>query len=1460
MSFNEVITFGGGINTDDTPQGMPKGDYRDFSYCRLGYNSGNAYAVETSDGTLVIPNTAPNPIEIQDQILGATAWQKQNAIVYFVFKADLNHQIWVYNISTQDHELVLESPELNFSRDWPIFHSNVIDDILKWTDGRWDPEMYDLDGNRLFNPPYQINLRKALDGYYSSIGLQTIDAIKWPLDPPVVSYFTDPTRNDNKLRNRLYKFIVQPIYENDEPGVWSMYSNLELPSQSELVSGTNWVFLNNDNGIRVQFNTGPSIIRKFNIAVQQFDRSNFGTEPPFGVFLQLDKDLDGIPNDAVYSVDFYGSVATSPATDVFKNFDRLPVVADCQEYLPTSQLTYVNFREGYDKPTEEPFLIDASMSYQVRELLWRPWALEDAWRVFLDPSTFDFRMNFNLVNAPTFNVNNFFLFEAGMTISFSTPSTVTPGTYSNRFLYCFVSQGDVEQALTLATPLDQNSYIFGLAGDFFVSLWAPTEYTTPGTVTSSGVGGMRYTALRDPLPPNITGWPTSTTVNIDRTTDAAPSLKVGATHEFGIVYGDRAYRDSTVYTVDSLNVFVPWFQDEPARAGFSDGRNPYTVTPRITIDHIPPVWATKYWIVAKPATEILSFGQYISNNKQDGAATGTGYVQSIKLDSSTNNRYMIYVDNYYENQNLGASIKHEIKIGDKLRFVRESLFGAGAVYLNYLELDIIDVDTTGTDGRIAVYTNLFDLSLVEPDPPSSSGFVFGQMIEIYTPRPSVDSTGNIFVSTWKDVTEALDILNPHTRDRAHDTPCDYIVYVRNNPFTGDPEYYISGDASVLNGLNYNAELYYDDGTEVVFLNVPLTASYRPTQNVTIITMTGPPPPDTRIWYVCLSNNVSQVVTNLNSTTAAEFTINYGDVYVRKRNWNTGLGGVEEEAFYFMEDPHYSDYWSSNIHNTGRTRIEDTNARMSHRQATAIHSDTFVVGTQINGLSSFALDNQNIEVMNPVFGPVVRAYMSGREGKTLKCIQPKKENSIYIQYYPNEVGSDSTVRVSNKTFASWFDYKSLFGCSNPGATAILPNGATMYFDNNAGVFIYSGGNGQIQISEIDVETGKDYKFRTKTKQLAAAYNASSAPMVRTYINESVGEVGFAFRFDVPYTDGIVSLFNPPFELEEVWSISPNPLNPTVPNFLFGLEIIIVHENGEVYSGVVDFLRVDGLGNTIISLNTGGPAASAYGSPAYFYVVSGLSYDHVVFDYVNMRWRSTYDYNFQQFCNLGQTLVGWGVDNQLYLHNQPNQWNFHGDSFIQKVSFVSNEQPMMLKRYQDITLVSDDLFSITAESEANRSYPLGMKTTMPTNLISTYEGYGKVNYRKNLYDPKFFVSSNSSETIYDPPTDPVNGWDLNGDQTALEGETITIIQNDGNIYTGVINTGAVYNTVPDTTTITLQGIEPGTNGVTGNWYMSERAYCNGQDIRANALTHTLEYDPTINNTSSVLVSVGIKGVLS
>jgi hypothetical protein len=1329
------------------------------------------------------------------------------------------------------HTPILTSSSLNFNRDYPIYHANVIDDVLKWTDGLWNPEMYDADGVRLFNPPYQINLQKALDGYYTNIDLQTIDAIKWPLDPPTVDYFTDPNRQDNKLRNKLFKFIIQPIYENGEIGVWSMYSNLDLPEQSELVAGTNWALPTNDNGIRIQFNSGPKVIRKFNLAVQQFSKDAFGTEPPFTVFLQLDKELDSIADNIFHTVSFYGNVATAPATDVFKNYDRLPIVANCQEYLPTNQLTYVNFREGYDKPSEPYEILDVQVDYNISEIQWNP-ATENA-----------FNIEF-IFNAPAGNFyirtdgwlpDQIFPFQVGMVFSYVDPN--------DNLIFYTITAADIESVSAFPSPISRNTGIFVILGDAFTD-----QMGSPNGVPEFNGAVLRYVSTWSDTIALFGGF-----LKNDRQTQATPSLKSGATHEFGIVYGDRAYRDGTVYTVDSMNLFVPWFYDID-RTGLENEDNPFTILPTFTINHVPPVWATKYWIVAKPATEILSFGQYTTNSVPVQPAGGA-YLSSISLDDGNVNRYKIELDKYYESQNIGANIRHEIKVGDKIRFVRRRPSG-GAIsadlipYLAYLELDVIGYEpAAGEDGRDVVYTNVFNTKLIDNDIDAVGGFLFGQLLEIYTPRPSVDDTGTVFVSTWKDVSQAIEIKNPHTNDRAHGALSYYNLTVGIIPGALSLGVYIFGEYTYLDGQEVNYTVYGDNGQVLSSGNTTINIfKYNQKYNVTNMQLVGVTPTPS-MAFITIDGDF-QVVDNLNSLTPATFTLSYGDVYLRQRNYQTGLVGGDAVYYYYVEDPDYSDYWLSNVHNTGRIRIEDINAKMVHRQATAIHSDSFIFGTQVNGLSSFGLDNRNIQDLNPIYGEVVRAYMSGREGKTLKCLQPKKENSIYIQYYPNEVGSDSTVRVSNTTFASWFDYRTLYGCSISGATAQLPNGDSMYFDTINGLFVLSGPNGQRIVSEVDSDNGKDYKFRTKSKSLAKRLEANPDAVVRTYINETMGEVGFAFRFGDVEKFETTSVFNPGAG-NNFWLIDDDHED------LFQRTVIIYQGNTVYYGNVTTATYNEEQGVTIIRINENGPGVD--GVAGLLETVDELSYEHVVFDYVNDRWRSSYDYPFLWFANIGQTLFGFDPLNGMYLHNQ-DSITFHGTNFTQKITFVSNDNPLAVKRYQDITQRSSSTFDVIAYSEPTQSYPMGMRTQMPTEIINVYEGYSKVNYRKNLYDPKYMYTGGNCTGVYVILYDR-NGWEFDGNYSQFTPSLtnqirITIVQSNGEIFTGIVEY-ADYNSLTNKTTILLEGIFPETNQ-SGFWYYSDRAMMNGEDVRAYSLIHELSTSPTLEGV--VLFNVGIKGVLS
>jgi hypothetical protein len=1449
MDFNEQIIFTGGINTDDDTRSIPQGDYRDFNYCRLGQAAGQGYLVITSWGTIDISN---QELDTRDVVVGATIWERSQgtlrSIVYFVEAYDGDDEIWVFGIDSEAHELAIRSSELNFSADFPIFHANAFDEILKFTDGRWDDQMY-IDSNRVFNPPYQINLEKALSGYYTNITLRTIDAVKWPPNPPFAQYGTDISRSDNKISKKLFKFSVQYIYENNELSSWSMFSNLPLPDQSEFVTGSNWLLMTYDNKISVSFETGPKEIIGFNVSVQQFDESTGGAEGPFSVFSELNKERDTIGDNQTYTIDFYGNVSTKVAVDFQKNYDRLPISARCQEYLPTSQIAYINFREGYNKIS-----INATAEYTIQEV---PWSANG--NVYFD-SDWTIGSSF-FKTVPPWDRQLDFPFVAGMVFSLNGPSSIPV------LLSYIVTQEDIDAALAIPVDpttgvLDRNVYIIQKIGDAFsnslgfgsgtISVPAPTTdpifYLFSGSLPSAPVVTSNRSAMT-------------------RLNDARVSLKSGATQNFGIVYGDRAFRDGTTQTSDALTLFVPFFYDID-RSSLSEEYNPFTISPKITINHTPPVWADRYWIVAKPSTDILSFGQYMVSVENIYDAS------SIVLDSQNNNtRYIIYLDNKYTDvYNVGATINHTPQKGDKLRFVRrrspevwnnfsETLGG----YAQYVEVDVLDyIPGEGPGGRSAVITTLFDISLIENfDTTANPG---AYIIEIYTPRPFVDDDGGLFVSQWKDITQAIPIIDPHTPNRRHGAPFDYVAQCINIGGPSDYIFALPGDKTDLIGAVFNIKVYYTDGSVNNDTDEIISVEYRVDNNTTYITFLNLDAASD-ISYITLSYSSEQQIAP-QPVQPADIRPSYGDVYLRMRNFHTGYAGDSAMYYYYIEDPHYSDYWLSDVHNTGRTRIEDPTFKMSHRKADAIHSNPYGgLGRAVNGTSTFVLDNSNIIEMNPLFGEVVRAIMAGREGKTLKCIQPFKENSIYIQFYPNEVGSDSSVRVSKATFASWFDYKSRFGTTDPGSVALLPNGEIAYFDANSGVFVLSQTNGQTIISEIDPSSRVDFKFRTETKRIAGLFLKGNGSKCRAYVNELLGEVGFAFDLVessesatglISFADAGTNYFIAAGSEEDILPLLGNEITIYLPlpdsPYNLAPQTTIVDYVASFGSSVVIFIR-----DPLLYTYSGEPRP--VGEDPYYYISPKKERKHVVFDYLSMRWRSTYDYPFTNFVNYGQLLFGWDEQARFYKHNEKSSYQFHGKDFVQKITFVSNERPLDVKRYQNFSQMGSQPFTVEASSEPNLSYTSGMYTIIAPQEMSQYEGYTRCYYKKNLYDPVFLNSAIQSTSFVgiDPDIDDfVAGWELAGNQTGLLGVEVVIIQPNGN-FIGVV-TSADYDSVSDITFIETTYGNPVDTGIPGLLYSADLAISAGEDMRSYSLTHTLSYPVSENELPAQLFGVAIKGVLS
>ena len=143
-------------------------------------------------------------------------------------------------------------------------------------------------------------------------------------------------------------------------------------------------------------------------------------------------------------------------------------------------------------------------------------------------------------------------------------------------------------------------------------------------------------------------------------------------------------------------------------------------------------------------------------------------------------------------------------------------------------------------------------------------------------------------------------------------------------------------------------------------------------------------------------------------------------------------------------------------------------------------------------------------LNEEYGKLTKIIMNGY---TLKCLQERKETSIYIQR-TMAVGADGGENVSytDRTFGGVNPYESLYGTVHSGSVKVI-DGQLFYFDYNNGVFIRSITNGQ-----QDICNGK-YKFNKYTTDMAnvmAEWGGSSAWEVIAAVNENNSEYQFFAR--------------------------------------------------------------------------------------------------------------------------------------------------------------------------------------------------------------------------------------------------------------------------------------------------------------------------------------------------------------
>lgn len=671
--YSQSNFFYGGINTDDEDRLIPNSDYRDALYSRnYGINTSDEGALQSMTGNLLRTN-GNLPIGINIVIGACEDTEGKEAstsgnLILFVWNDFDNHTIWRYSTQDFTYTKILESSILNFKLDYPIYHAAVVNNLLYWTDNYFNSYV----GND-FNPPRKINIEKAIlytesggtdPNGYSEITFDNLDWIKHPpLFSPEPAYFTDTTETANNLKNKLFQFRYQYIYDDNEESAWSPISIMALPPSGEYISQTVNIDPSVDNGINVSLNTGSSIARLIRVAYR------IGNTGEFFLYKEYDKLEEGWADDDTVTIPFKNETSGPAISNSERNYDLIPQVAKAIEYLPSNEFAIANYVEGYDKPevtnSDFQFTIDR---YEIDNTAFTA-PLVDFLNIYVTGA------RFQVISLCNYGGDTFvkYRFEPGDTIiiqlkdlNFGFNNTVLP----DPALYFVVPEID---GAIYPTDLLKISRLNDLLIEFLGENGIDALVVPANTIA---VGSNLI--IWDTLQLNMKTWfnQTQEQLSLSNTTDytlkitvlrnnkAVRTFKTGASHEFAIQYYDRANRDGTAVLIPAGEVYNPFntdLSDNNLNNNLGFNRQPYYTQMLLEIanDFQPPVWATNYQILYKPSTNIANFQQ-----------------RSVKsIVYNPDNTISLILENYYKSdaggQYIGASINQTPSAGDLVRFVRK---------------------------------------------------------------------------------------------------------------------------------------------------------------------------------------------------------------------------------------------------------------------------------------------------------------------------------------------------------------------------------------------------------------------------------------------------------------------------------------------------------------------------------------------------------------------------------------------------------------------------------------------------------------------------------------------------------------------------------------------------------------------------------------------------------------------
>ncbi|MBK9479927.1 MAG: hypothetical protein IPN99_13995 [Bacteroidetes bacterium] len=798
----------------------------------------------------------------------------------------------------------------------------------------------------------KINVYKAKQ-YYAGTGgyiapsLEIIDRIKYPpVYAPEIKQITDTAFSGNNIDRRFFQFSVSNVYDDYERSVPSEWSRVNIPYFPYApVSNDVPLFEQSqrNNLIKITLKKPFETVEKLQILVRE-KTSNVGVEINYDwriydVLTVADIAWDG--NDE-YVYYFYNDKIGQIVTQEFANrvFDNVPRKADADTFAEDSRMYQGGITEGFDLETVNADIVFTESNFT---------DVSDA--EFIDLYVYQNVDGFNrgTLDLPTSPTG----MEVGGTIEFQFTSTdVVAGDYNFQYI---IKEGDLDNYptdLILAMNLAFNSYIGSVLGAYFTMIFGGSVMYIENGYNPSGTDQNQI----------ISAW-------YKDLKNCLPQFKNRHNHYFGLGYGDEGGRRSSVQKLDKY---------------YHSSALEKVLTGRIEINHVPPIWATHYYVY---------YAGFDAGNLYQTKVTNIS-------DIDANGNYICTVNFFqtsYKYSNI-TYLKYEYSAGDRIKF----LYGMDTGELSaFIDLAVVKGNT---DGTILVEASQLLIDALD----ANTEFI----VEIYKKSLETDlyftisknaigdagtvdryHKGNIqdqdLLPSAIPCVQEFEGVNMYIRPRYinfnaftniytfYNAPTLWYDQAPPDPVTINVSFYFYKDSAMtqlLVGCNFNSTFTTGFGGTFVaemgvvadtlnevsattanwFVNDPAYSIYFFSTNFNCAYNASP----SQFVITQLTNSSEpQIYMKIESTSN-----NTTDIMSDTAQFSSSQSGTIETLY--IEDPNQSDIFvgketgdggsinGSAVTSFGKPNIVNDNFREVKRESTIYHSEQFIPESNINGLSSY----------------------------------------------------------------------------------------------------------------------------------------------------------------------------------------------------------------------------------------------------------------------------------------------------------------------------------------------------------------------------------------------------------------------------------------------------------------------------------------------------------------------------